>query len=220
MTYMVLNHNNLAEACQPAIMRENLKPIDKRNPDGTLNLEKIAQWKGDRAFSTHLYPEHIDIPHMMRTSPLKVIYVVRDFRDVLTSNYHFMRDVVTKGHFKVTFDEHFKLFKNKLLLYGDWFDHVNKWLEVGQQFKDQFVLIKYEDIQADHAGIIRQMAQFCQVDLSDRHVQEIVYRSSFQEMENILNYAAWYTKHLGPMEENRPKEAFARKGIVGDWKHT
>ena len=206
MVIMVQNHTKLAEICQLEVMRKKLKFIEIRR-----SIDEINQWESNRSFSTHLYPEHADFSQMLGSSPLKVIYVVRDLRDVLASWYFYMRDIMTKGHFDVTFDEYFEMFTKKQLPYGDWFDNVTKWMEVGQQFPDQFMFVKYEDIHADHSGFVHRLAEFCDVKLGNDVVKEIVKRSSFNELKVILNNRNTVTQD---------PEEYARKGIVGDWKST
>lgn len=202
MLVMIQNHENLSEICQPKTLRKQMQFLDGGLAKGVHAIDVISQWKGRRCFSTHLLPEHADFPQMMRSSPLKVIYVVRDLKDVMASMYHFIPNTLTNWNFIPFFDEVFEMFKNKQIPFGDWFENVHKWMGFGRQFSDRFLMVKYEDIIEDHAGFIRKVAKFCQVEITEDAVMQIIQYSGSRHLKTTIN---------------RANREFVRKGVVGDW---
>lgn len=238
MLLLILNCDNLEEISNTEVMHDRITGIDSGTLDGIHAIDQVEKWQGKRVFSTHLLPHHCGhmYENMMRTTPLKVIYIVRDVRDVLASMYFFMTKLLSRGHFHATFDEVFEIFKQKMHIFGDWYDHVGKWQECGSKFpSDKFMFLKFEDIKAEPTGFIRKMAGFCDIKLEENLVDEIVKLTSFDRMKSIMNKShpinspppaksVKQTKgEKGPNNnDEESKEEFvplmARKGIVGDWK--
>nr|XP_042126545.1 sulfotransferase 2A1-like isoform X3 [Peromyscus maniculatus bairdii] len=103
--------------------------------------------------STHL-PIQLS-PKSYFISSAKVIYVIRNPRDVATSHYH-MRKHFHLLNNQQTFDEHLRSFIQ--VVFGSWFDHALGWLT--RRDTENFLLMSYEELQRDLRGSMQKVCQF------------------------------------------------------------
>src|SRR6266478_1029434 len=78
----------------------------------------------------------------------RVVYVVRDPRDVVMSQYHYQikRGVLAPGAPVDAFVDRF--LEGGVCPYGSWWENVASWLAARSR-DPQFLLVRYEDMQAD-----------------------------------------------------------------------
>ena len=148
----------------------------------------------------------------LKEKKTKVVLVVRNIKDTLVSFYHFYRMCKFLGNMKGPFDEFFELFKEKNLVYGDWFDHVSGYLN--NQSKFNLLLVRYEDLKNDLKGNIRKNAEFLEEELSESQFDAIAEHVDFKSMQNnkSLN-KSWipgFDQNISP---------YIRKGMVVYWKN-
>ena len=141
----------------------------------------------------------------------KVVHVVRNIKDTLVSLYHFYRMVKFLGNMKGPFDEFFELFKEKHLIYGDWFDHISGYLN--NQRKFNHLWLRYEDLKIDLKGNIRKIAEFLEEEISESQIDAIAEHVDFRSMQNNKSL----NKSWVP-EFDQTISPYIRKGLVGDWK--
>ncbi|GFO43022.1 sulfotransferase sult [Plakobranchus ocellatus] len=97
---------------------------------------------------------------------------------------------------------------------GPWWKHVTEaW---ARRHDDNFLLLCYEDLQADLDKNVRIVAEFLGKSLTDEQVARIVKHCSFNSMKNnnTVNYE-WYKGQGIATEET----SFLRSGKVGDWRN-
>ncbi len=143
----------------------------------------------------------------------RVVFVVRDGKDVCVSLYHHRRNF--KG-FEGSFDEHFEDF-----LYGteyNWFTHVKAWLRNDADLPMQ--VVKYEDLRADFINTVSTLADFLEIDVEPTKLQHVKEACSFHAMKR-------HELQLGPRDEhflgmvNSPyhvknPDQFIRRGVSGE----
>jgi len=77
------------------------------------------------------------------------------------------------------------------------------------------LFVKYEDLKKDLRGAVKQIGKFMGYDLSQKVVDEIAVKTSFESMKtNPLTNYSWEASSMKP--EGTP---FMRKGQVGEWKN-
>ncbi|XP_030629938.1 sulfotransferase family 2, cytosolic sulfotransferase 2 [Chanos chanos] len=173
-----------------------------------LNLE---QKPSPRIFATH-YQYDMMNKSFFKVKP-RVIYVMRNPKDVFTSSYHYYgmaSYMVNPG----TTDEFLEKFLDGKIMFGSWFDHVKGWLNAKDQ--DHISYIAYEDLILDLKGSISKISQFLGKSLSEEVTEKIAYHCTFKVMKQnkMSNYS------LVPVEfMDQKKSEFLRKGIIGDWKN-
>uniref|UniRef100_A0A8C5PU41 Sulfotransferase n=1 Tax=Leptobrachium leishanense TaxID=445787 RepID=A0A8C5PU41_9ANUR len=158
-----------------------------------------------RVVTSHL-PFHIFAKSFFK-SKAKIIYVLRNPRDIIVSLYYFSKIIC---HYKnpASFDKFFEDFVHGNLLYGSWFDHVKGWM----QMKDNsnFFYITYEELQEDCQGSVKKICNFLQKDYDAKLIESVVKHSSFHAMKNnkMSNYSLATEEFI-----DHSKGSFMRKGL-------
>ncbi|XP_037679358.1 bile salt sulfotransferase-like [Choloepus didactylus] len=171
-------------------------------------MKALSDQEGPRLVSSHL-PIHL-FPKSYFTSNAKVIYVIRNPRDILTSFYYLVKE--SKLEKQRNFDEYFNKFIQGDVTYGLWFDHTLGWME--RRDKKCFLLVFYEDLQRDIKGSVEKICQFLGKNLEPEEFDSVLHNSSFSVMkENKMSSMVQLIIHAfteAPM---------LRKGISEDWKN-
>ncbi|KAM5132490.1 sulfotransferase 2B1-like isoform 1-T2 [Mantella aurantiaca] len=165
-----------------------------------------------RYFDTHL-PIHLFMKSFLN-SKAKIIYTVRNPKDVIVSHYYFGKMSIFFNDFE-NFDELLKEFLwSKEVPYGSWFDHVKGWTDL--MGNSNFMLNTYEDMQKDIRGSVKRICKFIGKELDDAAMDSVIENASFRSMKenNMSNYKTVPTELM-----NQSTGEFIRKGICGDWKN-
>ncbi|XP_073403252.1 sulfotransferase 2B1-like isoform X2 [Dendrobates tinctorius] len=164
-----------------------------------------------RLITSHL-PRHLFMKSF-NGSKAKVIYTIRNPKDVAVSLYYFS---IMSSYFKdpENLDCFLKEFLTENMPYGSWFNHVKGWMEL--LGKDNFMFQTYEDLQKDLRGSVIKICKFLGKELDDEAVDSVVKNASFKNMKqnDMANYSL-----VPPDYMDLKKGPFMRKGIVGDWKN-
>jgi hypothetical protein len=145
----------------------------------------------------------------------KVIYIVRDPRDVAVSNYHWelklrsVRDGFPIEDFVPRWME--PEFWPRI---GSWGDHVTSWLST-RQGKKGFLLLRYEDLKKDPQRALAQVAEFLGIEPSRERLDRAVELSSADNMRKLEKQesAQWVATTL-----TRQDKPFVRSATSGGWK--
>lgn len=173
-----------------------------------LNLE---QRPSPRIFSTH-FQYNMMPPPFFKGKP-KVIYVMRNPKDVFTSSFHYYgitSFLVNPG----PQSEFLHKFLDGKVMFGSWFDHVKGWLNA--EDKERIMYISYEEMIMNLKDSVARIAQFLEKSLDAEVIEKIADRCLFKNMKQnkMSNYS------LVPCEfMDQTKSEFLRKGIAGDWKN-
>lgn len=140
----------------------------------------------------------------------KVIYVVRDVRDVVISLYYFELKYTNKP--TLSFDEFFKYF---IKACPWWSDHVMGWLNNKDKIKNGFLLVKYEDLLKDINKEVLRIVQFLNIKRTDGEIYQAIDWASFSNMKRLENHQ----QSLSPQLRNTNLQIpFVREGKVDAWK--
>ena len=116
-----------------------------------------------------------------RTQYRRAIYLVRDVRDVVISEYIFMRRLC---FFSGDFAHFFELFlQGKVHRYGSWVNHALSWLNFADQQPDQALIIHFENLQQDTAGVVNQCLDFLQVARSREQIEQATHNHNLAHMK-------------------------------------
>ncbi|XP_071326058.1 sulfotransferase family 2, cytosolic sulfotransferase 3 isoform X2 [Trachinotus anak] len=171
----------------------------------------VDQLASPRAFVTH-FPYHL-MPTSFYTSKAKVIYVMRNPKDIMVSSYYF-HQMAAFLEDPGTFDEFMEKFLEGRVLFGKWTDHVKSWRHT--ELGDRIMYITYEDMVQDLPAALRHISNFLGRNLSEEAIQKIAEHCSFKSMKanNMSNFSLVPKVYMDPN-----KSPFFRKGIAGDWKN-
>jgi hypothetical protein len=134
----------------------------------------------------------------------RVIYIVRDGRDVYTSYYHYRLEGLPEG---ITFAEYLARDDHWPTTWGR---HVESWREGMADRPDQLLMVRYEDLLADAETELARMTRFLGLHASDEAIAASVAASRFESMRRI-------EKEKGRRFAKKVSR-FVRKGHRGDWR--
>ena len=147
----------------------------------------------------------------------RVIYVVRDPRDVAVSFYYYClkMGVIRDGH---TIDDFVDRFlTNKIVDYADrhgcWQDHVLSWLRL-REGKSGFKVVRYEDLLADPVRELANLAPMLGVDPTPSRIERAVRMSSATHMQSLEKEQS---KQWGVTKDSRQDILFVREAKSGGW---
>lgn len=167
---------------------------------------------GPRLMSTHL-PIQL-FPKSYFTSKAKIIYVIRNPKDVATSCYYIGKHLSLLYN-QQTFEDHLNAFIQGDVTFGSWFDHTIGWLT--RRDTANFLLMSYEELQTDLRGNMQKLCQFLGKPLSPEQLDSAVQHLSFSAMkENVMSNSITLRNPEDDTVHNIP---LLRKGTCGDWKN-
>ncbi|XP_004867091.1 3-alpha-hydroxysteroid sulfotransferase isoform X1 [Heterocephalus glaber] len=155
-------------------------PTWQRSPwiETTHGYELLKDKEGPHIFTSHL-PIQL-FPKSFFNSKAKVIYGIRNPRDVLVSAYFFLRKMnITKK--PETLQEHMEWFLQGSVIYGSWFEHVRGWLSMRD--RENVLVVSYEDLTKDPRSTVEKICQFLGKKLKPEEIDLVLKYSSYQFMK-------------------------------------
>ena len=145
----------------------------------------------------------------------KVIYIVRDPRDVLISYYEFQlkRRVISDD---CSLEEFLPRFMESAIepKIGSWRDHVVSWIAT-RGGQENFLLLRYEEMLANTPNEAAKISAFLGVDTSAERTARAVELSSADRMRKLEKEQA---DQWSATKKTRRDKPFVRKAVSGDWK--
>ena len=144
----------------------------------------------------------------------RVIYIVRDPRDVVLSQYHYQRKrrVLPDDYPLEKFVARF--LAGEVCPYGSWADNVCSWLATRAD-KPAFLCIRYEDLRQDTEPYVTKLARFLEVKHDPGLIRQAVERSSVKRMRELEKTEA----HLWDSTKDTRKDiSFLRNATSGEWR--
>lgn len=144
----------------------------------------------------------------------RVIYIVRDPRDVAISNYNWevkLRSIPEGCPIEGWATRWME--GNSWPRVGSWADHVLSWLAT-RQGHDSFLLVRYEDLHENQARELARVAQFLGVDPEAGRIQRAIERSSAANMRKMEQTQG---KKWVATFRTRSDKPYIRKASSGEW---
>jgi len=145
----------------------------------------------------------------------KIIYIVRDPRDVAVSYYEFQlkRRVISED---CSMEEFIPRFLNSEFEPGTgcWGDHVLSWLAT-RQGRSNFLFLRYEDMKRRTIEEATRIASFLGVDDRPETVARAVELSSAERMRSLEKEQATHWKETRKTRLDKP---FVGKAVSGNWR--
>ena len=155
-------------------------------------------------------------------SKIKVIYIVRDPRDVAISMYYWLhktgafaknRKYLEMSHYSL--EDYLHYFPEKEKRFGGWGEHVRNWIEMTKSLDDRVLLLRYEDIKKHPQVILKNSLKFLGFKVSAQAIDLAVEKSSPENMrKGEIKLPKLVMRVLG--KEDIP---FVRAAKSGGWKN-
>ncbi|XP_010939140.1 flavonol 3-sulfotransferase-like [Elaeis guineensis] len=162
------------------------------------------------------------LPDSIKGSDCRIIYVCRDAKDVMVSDWFFTNRLRRSNEVElVQFGKAFELFCEGICYYGPIWDHVLEYWEESLRRPERVLFLKYEEMLADPAGNLKKLAEFMGCPFSpdeekDGVVGEIVRLCSLEKLKNleVNKRSEFIMPHI-----KFDYGSYFRKGEVGDWRN-
>lgn len=143
----------------------------------------------------------------------KVIYLVRDPRDVVVSYYHYFRKLGQISQTHSVEDFVLDFVSGRLDSFGTWGENVGSWLGA-REGDDQILFLRYEDLVSQISVQVRKIALFLELTLSEEALESAVEQSSFDRMQALETRQSGSWATIARTNRDIP---FVRQGQVGGW---
>jgi hypothetical protein len=191
-------------------------------PNKEITFKNIEQLIPDAEAQSSRYLKNVPSPRFIKTHQYfdhrygKVIYIVRDPRDVVLSYYDFSRK---NGHIPDGFslDRYVSDFVGARLSsasWGTWAENVGTWV-AARQGQPTFLLLRYEDLIAQTEVELARVAQFLNLIATRERIAVAVQNCSAERMREMekTQSADWIST-----KNKRPDIPFVGTAIQGKWK--
>ncbi len=158
----------------------------------------------------------------------RAVYLVRDLRDVLDSNYSRDKEMGTAFYHgkDANMDDYLRDFLlGKVNRYGSWQSHVESWLNSPLAKNGNLLVVRYEDMRKDTEGKLLEILHFLGIERPIEIVRAAIENNDLKNMrkkeEAAKTSGAQFTKGKGQLivghtltEQGR----FVRSGSMGKWR--
>ena len=175
----------------------NFRNIDSFVPDIYSATDSVNEARSPRLIKVH-WPWFDFYP--------KTVYIVRDYRDVALSYYHYQTAL---GEFKGSFSEYIKTGIDRTV-FGLWSDHVLAAYKFKEQYSERIIILRYEDLLNDTASSIAKLIAFAG-SANDVDVKWIEEQCSFLNLQNS-------ERMKGSAFNDKTGRPFFREGKSGGWR--
>lgn len=173
-----------------------LKNINEFVPGIYQFKNEIDLIPGQRYIKSHHFHENINE---------RVIYVYRDYRDVLISYFHYLSG---HGQFKGTLSEFVKS-DQKDQPFGSWKDHLTEAITYQSTNPSKMLMVSFDQLKGDPISQLKRIISFCKI-IPEQPLEQIIEKCSFN---NLRQVEAKYGKVHDKSEIN-----FFRSGKSEQWK--
>ena len=192
------------------------------NPGDPVTFDNLER----RVPAIYLWPDRVlrSLPRVLKSHEAfdprypRVIYIVRDPRDVAVSFYYYnlKMQVIPDGY---PIDDFVRRFLSADIVsyadrFGSWEDHVLSWICL-RQVRSSFCLTRYEDLQADPVRELSKWAVFLGLHPTADVIEQAVTLSSAGNMRSLEKKQS---KQWGVTKNSRQDIPFVRDAKSGGWR--
>jgi len=142
----------------------------------------------------------------------KVLFLYRDPRDVLVSQFYHIRH--RSGY--STFEKKYMV-QNKNVGLLKIINFMNKWKSFAEKNQDNVLELSYEDMKADAKTALKKVLSFWDIEITDSNIDQAIENCSLENMrkkEAANSESPWTTTK----EKSNSNAFHSRKGIIGEYK--
>ena len=183
-----------------------------------LNVERLVP---DMYKHGDYYLRHLPRPRILKSHEVfdprykRIIYVVRDPRDVAVSNYHWEMKQRAMGDNCPIAEFLPKWIEGQVWdRLGNWGDHVTSWMSTRSD-REGFLLLRYEDMIEDPARELVKVANLLGIEPTQERLTRAAELSSADRMRQLEEKQG---KKWVQTRYTRQDKPFVRKASSGGWK--
>ncbi|CAL4981501.1 unnamed protein product [Urochloa decumbens] len=200
-------------------------PLRRHSPHECVKFMEMDELEEPGSSSPHVLSTHLPYSLLPKSitgegSGSKIVYICRNPKDVLVSNWVFFKKVASAfGQVdaqQFTLHEAFEKFCEGRSFGGPQWKHVLRYWEESLRRPEMVLFLQYEDMLRQPASNLRKLAKFmgCEVSKEEedgRVVDALVKLCSLHEMKNVE-----VNRH-GRNRAGFENAAFFRQGAIRDW---
>lgn len=155
--------------------------------DRPVDFNVIEEVVPDIYTSTKKALDGLSDPRLIKTHEVfdprfrRVLYIIRDPRDVCVSYFHWNVKYKIFGHDE--FDQYFDQYLNGNLGFGIWSDHINSRKRIAEKSPERVRFFRYEDLKSDTEMVFKKMVEFVGLSVSQDQIERALLGSDFTEMK-------------------------------------
>jgi hypothetical protein len=169
------------------------------------NGPKIVNGRG-RLVKSHELPAFV--PPQSRHP--RVIYLVRDGRDIAVSRFHHLRR--WEG-IPDDFSAYFQQLLDGTVRYGSWQEHVRRWMDYVAQATAPAVIVRYEDLLEHPVQTLLDVNARCQLGLDEQALVDALTANTPERMRSKEASSRLLDSH-----GSAPVTPFVRSARAGGWR--
>ena len=152
-----------------------------------------------------------------RSTYRRAVYIVRDVRDVVLSEFAYEN---ARQRISEDFDAFLMLFlRSSVNGYGTWQEHVASWVDAPLESTGELLLVKFEDLRAHTEDTLGQVMEFLGLPADRLQIQQAIANNNVQRMQEKENQVSDIDGY-SPQKTNGNGNGsrFVRGGSVGKWR--
>lgn len=174
----------------------NFHNVHRYCPELDIQNKEISKLHRPRVIKSH---------QLYNASFPRVIYIVRDCRDVYVSYYHYVKNNIPADW---SFKDFIELHN---FPYGYWSHHVNSWINSKSEDLGNFKIVLYEDLLENTFASFSEMVNFSGLASTPNQIEQAIENSTFLAMKTVeKKYGRKFS-----VQDNA--ESFVREGKAKQW---
>ena len=146
----------------------------------------------------------------------KAIYLVRDVRDVVLSEFAYQKAL---GWISDDFDRFLREFlRGEVNPFTPWRQHVPGWVDSPLVGTSNFLLIKFEDMRRNTEQVVNDVLDFLGVIVDPKTVRDALANNTLQRMQEKEQRSPQLSD-TAPKSNGSEESRFIRSGSVGGWRN-
>lgn len=177
-------------------------------------INKFIPYIGKHYRAPLLLPDNtclIKTHEQFRKEYKQAIYLVRDVRDVLNSEYSYQQ---WRGVYNSSLENFLVSFLNGTVNgYGSWQEHVDSWLNASTNKSNKILVITYEDLCSNTEKVLKKILDFLGCKVEEGVIHQAIQNNTVDHMRK-KEVVARNTIH----RKYRQDINFIRNGAPGNWR--
>jgi len=181
----------------------SFEEVNSKIPTVGKHFNKDLRTKHGRFIKTH---------EPYRNTYKKAIYLVRDVRDIIISEFNYNKKIRAINK-EFLFDDFFELFINSSVnRYGNYYNHVNTWLQASKNKEANILFIRFEDLKSEPLKEFKKINSFLNIDQTDAFLTKKIENNTLNKMKEKETKTT--DKKMLKTDRSIP---FVRNGKTGGW---